>query len=160
MSFLTSGRRFVVIGLLAFTFLLASTGMVSLADPEKLGRVKVTFPNLPSNAPAGQELSAALQEELESTIPELAGIVVLCANACEPPEEPQSSQSSSSRTPSANFVKSRTRTTYSCKGGKCVCVGARNCVQMVAKQEQCRKRTVKCTGAGCTCNIKTPKRVR
>ncbi len=155
MSGLKHGTRFFTLILFAVAVLLGSA-TASLGDPEKLGRVKVTFPTLPSNAPAGQELSAALQEELESTIPELQGIVVLCANACEPPEEPQSSQSSDSGTLTLKAVTAA----YSCKDGKCMCVGARNCVQMVAKQEQCRKRTVKCTGAGCTCTIKTPKRVR
>ncbi len=149
-------------GVLFFSFLLFAAAVLlgsatpSQADPEKLGRVKVQFPTLPGNAPPGQELSAALQEELESTIPELQGIVVLCANACEPPEEPQSSQSSDSGTLTLKAVTAA----YSCKDGKCMCVGARNCVQMVAKQEQCRKRTVQCTGAGCTCNDKSPQRVR
>lgn len=155
MSVLKHGTRFFTLILFAVAVLLGSA-IPSLADPEKLGRVKVTFPTLPSNAPAGQELSADLQEELESTIPELQGIVVLCANACEPPEEPQSSQSSDSGTLTLKAVNAA----YSCKDGKCMCVGARICVEMVAKDQQCRKRTVKCTGAGCTCNDKTPKRVQ
>lgn len=155
MSGFKPGTRFFTLILFALAVLLGSAAP-SLADPEKLGRVKVQFPTLPSNAPAGQELSAALQKELESTIPELQGIVVLCANACEPPEEPQSSQSSDSGTLNLKAVKAA----YSCKDGKCMCVGARNCVEMVAKEKQCHKRTVKCTGAGCTCNDKSLKQVR
>ncbi len=124
-------------------------------DPEREGRIKVQFPTLPDQAPPGQQLSSSLQEALEgSVVDDLQGIVVLCANACEP------KSSSGSSAPVGSKVKDVVRDPFSCVDGKCSCIGARNCVQMVSKDKQCRKKTVECTGAGCTCTRQSKRQAR
>ncbi len=93
-------------------------------------------------APATDRLSSKLQDALEadSVVDDLQGIVVLCANACEP--------KSAANTEDGPVWSSRL---YRCSGAGCACRGANACVRMIADDGICQAGTVRCNDSECRC---------
>lgn len=92
-------------------------------------------------APATDRLSSKLQTALEadSAVDDLRGIVVLCANACEP---------KSAGGDDGPVWSSRL---YRCSGVGCECRGANACVRMIAADGICQAATVRCNDNECRC---------
>ena len=93
-------------------------------------------------APATDRLSSKLQTALEadSVVDDLQGIVVLCANACEP--------KSGANGEDGPVWSSRL---YRCSGAGCECRGANACVRMIADDGMCQAGTVRCNDSECRC---------
>ena len=103
-------------------------------------------------APLMEQLPTGLQAALEakSATDDLASIVVLCANACEPPSDAQ-----------AAGTWFKVVGGYYCRPGRtCACYGIAQCVEMIAIDANCRFATVSCMGAGCRCTWRTASRRR
>lgn len=136
-------------GGLLFTFALFVLGLLLMGVPPLQAHhsdkdSQITAPDMiiPAEQPS-QEISADLQAALENYGGgDFQGIVVLCASACQPPGEGNSSN------PMSTWVKTGN---YSCEGGNCSCQGAVNCVQMIGRNQQCLRSSTVCTEAGCTC---------
>lgn len=93
-------------------------------------------------APATDRLSGKLRTALEAdgAVDDLRGIVVLCANACEP--------KSAADGDDGPVWSSRL---YRCSGAGCECRGANACVRMIAADGMCQAATVRCNDSECRC---------
>lgn len=117
-------------------------------------------------------LSPKLQRALEvdSVVSDLQGIVVLCANACEPKSsssskmptrEKGSGMASGKRQHKPMTITKATSAARHSTAKAAInnvralsCTGASACVDLIARKKMCKARTVKCTSAGCSCKKK------
>ena len=133
--------------------------------------------------PPSMQLSTELQDALEvdSVADHLQGIVVLCANACEPkssskptsvrkqmqdlkatssPREKGSGMATGKRQHKPMNVTKPSQAKHDTgmaiirKIGAMSCSGAAKCVDMIARKNKCKAGTVKCTSTGCSCTVK------
>lgn len=106
-----------------------------------------------------QKLSPKLQRALEvkSVADHLQGIVVLCANACEPKSSSSGMTSGKRQHKPLKVTKPTSRMKHDTAKSiinnmrALTCVGARACVDLIARKKMCKAKTVKCTSAGCKC---------
>lgn len=111
--------------------------------------------------PPSMQLSAGIQRALEvdSVVDELAGIVVLCANACEPKSSssvrrPMQELKGASNQNARPTPRHDTGMAIIRKIGALSCQGAASCVDMIARKGMCKVGTVKCNAGGCRCEGK------